>query len=169
MPGAITARRVAVGVVASATWLLIPILVLGGLTLGLAAVVGSSWFLGVAALLTLHSTIGLVGSYATHEVGHALALGRMRGVERVDIRRRPFRFSLVPVGRMTGWQVAGAALAGPLLAVGVGIGLTLVVPASGLQYWFLGHAVFLTPVFGDGRALLAGLALRSRPALMGAE
>ncbi|WP_155806779.1 hypothetical protein [Leifsonia xyli] len=46
------------------------------------------------------------------------------------------------------------ALTGTLVAVGAG--LAAIVPSQGFHCWYLCHAVFLLPVFGDGRSVIVG-------------
>jgi hypothetical protein len=112
--------------------------------------------------LVLAGVGGLVGSFVVHETAHLLALRRLRTVTEVRLERTLWRLSLRPIGPMTPGQVAGVALAGPGACVVVGIALALALPESSVRWWYLAHAVFLLPVFGDGRALLgAVLALLS--------
>lgn len=80
----------------------------------------------------------------------------------VVVRAGVLRFSIIPVGRLYGWQIATVAVLGPGASCLVG-GLTaLLIPGSTLQYWFLLHAIFLLPFFGDGRGFLFGIRRRAR-------
>lgn len=106
----------------------------------------------------LHFTGGLLGSYVLHEAAHGLALVMVRsGVRGIEIDATAWRFSLTPVGTLTGAQVVAVALAGPLSTVAASLLLSATLPATGVEYWYMGHAVFLLPLFADGRAVLSGL------------
>lgn len=112
----------------------------------------------VTALLTLclHYIVGLCGSFALHELGHALVLLRADGGTSVTLERTAWRISVRATGAIRGRDAFLAALAGPGgCAVAGGI-LLLACPHALLHVWFFAHAVFLLPVFGDGRALISG-------------
>ena len=47
-------------------------------------------------------------------------------------------------------------LSGPLADASLGFALWCVMPGSGLHFWFIGHLVFVLPLFGDGRAIVSG-------------
>lgn len=112
-------------------------------------------------VLALHSIAGLWLSFAIHEVAHLLFLSRIEEVK-AQIDFKLVRVSIVPIGIMSGWQIANVALAGPLVCVVIGFVLALVVPDLHLQLWFFGHVVFLLPLFGDGKSLIKGLLVRGR-------
>ncbi|RIW43624.1 hypothetical protein D3H59_19755 [Micromonospora endophytica] len=97
---------------------------------------------------------GAVGSFVIHEVGHALILERCRGVHRVEIQSTKLRFSLAPQGVLTSAEAAAVAVAGPAACIAVGTGLAVFAQDLGLHWWYLVHAIFLVPPFGDGAALL---------------
>lgn len=112
----------------------------------------------VAALLTLcmHYIVGLCGSFALHELGHALVLIRADGVTGVTLERTAWRISVRASGAIRGRAAFVAALAGPGGCAATGGILLLACPHALLHVWFFAHAVFLLPVFGDGRALISG-------------
>ncbi|WP_146252255.1 hypothetical protein [Streptomyces carminius] len=99
------------------------------------------------------AALGLVASFALHESAHVVALRRVRTVTRIALERTAWRTSVVPEGTMTARQTAGVALAGPLSCVAVGALLWLPDLDRSLAWWYLAHAAFLLPLFGDGRAL----------------
>ncbi len=105
----------------------------------------------LASLIMLHTAFGLLGSYVVHECGHFVGLGLCTHVSMVSVTSTPFRLSLNPAGQLTTRAALGVAVAGPLSAVLVGAGLWVLFPELGLGWWYLGHAAFLAPCFGDGR------------------
>ncbi|GAA1689788.1 hypothetical protein GCM10009830_41740 [Glycomyces endophyticus] len=150
-----------------------PLLLLASLILGAAltwaAVSGDTTQLPVAAWIFAAVVAGLTGSFVLHECAHAAVLERLPAVTAVTVERTRARISVIPHGRMTGRQSAGAAAAGPLAATAAGVLLALPEATRPLSWWYLGHAVFLLPVFGDGLALLKGLltgsgVIETRPA-----
>lgn len=104
--------------------------------------------------LFLVAAIGLVGAFALHETAHVMALSRVATVTQIAMEHTWLRVSVAPVGVLTPGQTAGVALVGPLSCTAVGGVLLVLAPQSSLGWWFLAHAVFLLPVFGDGRALV---------------
>lgn len=156
--------RVALGVVAQ-TW---PLQVLtAGLLLAATwwfLVTGDEVLLRLAGRVEAYAAIGLGAAFALHEVAHAAVLRRCRGVSHVLVTVTPWRFSLEPRGTMSPGQLFLVALAGPGAVVAAGLVLRMTVPQLGLHWWFLAHLVFLLPVFGDGRSLLAALGRLGRPA-----
>lgn len=129
-------------------------------TLAFAIVSGDGVLIQWCLLLTLHGVMGLWLSFAIHEAAHLVLLKRVAGVNS-HISFTLMRISVVPHGLMSGWQIARVALAGPMLCVGIGIGIALTMPEVQLQWWYLAHAIFVLPLFGDGRSLIKGLALRN--------
>ena len=115
-----------------------------------AAIVGA--LLGVAA----HYVFGLCASFAIHELGHAVVLQRAPGVTAITLERTLLRISVRPHGSIRGRDAFLSALAGPLLCTAIGVVLWLVAPHLMLHFWFLLHALFLTPAFSDGRILVVG-------------
>lgn len=111
----------------------------------------------LAALIAAHGIIGLFGSYLVHEFGHTIALKLTPGIQAIRIERTFLRFSMRPIGTLTGWHIARTACAGPLSAVTIGCGIAFIFPQLGLQYWYFFHALSLLPPFGDGNSLLFGL------------
>ncbi|MFY1676939.1 MULTISPECIES: hypothetical protein [unclassified Streptomyces] len=109
------------------------------------------------ALSLKPATLGLIASFALHEVAHVVVLKRVRTVTHIVIERGAWRTSVIPEGGMTARQAAVVALAGPLSCVVVGALLTITGVDRSLAWWYLAHAAFLLPFFGDGRALLGGL------------
>lgn len=107
--------------------------------------------------------IGLVGSFALHELTHLAALRQVPTVEEVVIERRGWRLSLHPRGRMSPLQVVGVAVAGPGACILVGLALWVLAPGSTLRWWYLAHALALVPPMGDGRAVVTAIcSLRCR-------
>lgn len=128
------------------------------ISLILASALSDSAIASMALTFLLHLVVGLIGSFALHEATHSLALTLFApGIQTIEIVATAWRFSLTPVGTMTGRQVMAVALAGPLSGVAAGMLLFTMAPASPLGLWYLGHALFLLPIFGDGRAVLSGL------------
>jgi hypothetical protein len=79
------------------------------------------------------------------------------GVSHVVVSAGVLRFSVIPIGSLYGWQIAVVAVLGPGASCSVGALIALLTPSSLLQYWFLLHAFFLLPFFGDGRGLRLGI------------
>jgi hypothetical protein len=123
-------------------------------SIGYAVAAGDAGFLRVFGVFFGYMAVGAAGSYAVHESGHALALGLCSGVERVDVECRFLRVSLCPVGTVTRLEAIGVALAGPGACVAISGVLALLLPGSGLQWWYLAQGLFLLPPFGDGLCLL---------------
>lgn len=156
-----TIERLAVRRLARRGWLLVPVFAIPASTLVFAAASGDWVLFRWCLLLTMHGAVGLWLSFAIHEAAHLAMLSKVKGVAaQVDFKL--LRVSVVPYGTMSGWQIVCVALLGPLVCVAIGIGLALAVPDLQLQWWYLGHAVFLLPVFGDGRSLIKGLVSRGR-------
>lgn len=135
---------------------------LGAVVLGfstcaaLAAKMGDSALLQVGLWLLLH-VLCLLGGFLVHEWFHIVGMRLFHGVSHVVVSAGVLRFSIIPVGRLYGWQVAAVALLGPGASCLVGGLIALLIPSSTLQYWFLLHAIFLLPFFGDGRGFLFGI------------
>ena len=108
------------------------------------------------------AAVGLVGSFVVHETAHVILLRRIAGVTHIAIGQTLWRFSVMPVGSLTAAQTAGVAAAGPLACVTVGALLWSITPISSLAWWYFGHALFLLPVFGDGRCLVTALRAATR-------
>jgi hypothetical protein len=104
--------------------------------------------------LLLQIAFGAAGSFVLHESSHAFVLGLCDGVERIDIESTLLRISLRPQGELTTQQAIAVALAGPGACVLVGIALHAALPLAHLHWWYLLHAGFLLPIFGDGRAVV---------------
>ncbi|MGO4474200.1 hypothetical protein [Arthrobacter sp. efr-133-TYG-120] len=85
------------------------------------------------------------------------------GISDVVVSSGILRFSVIPVGHLYGWQIAIVAILGPGGSCLVGALVALLAPGSFLQHWFLLHAVFLLPFFGDGRSLILGIRAWARP------
>lgn len=112
--------------------------------------------IGLAALFLLaHDALGLWASFAVHELGHAVGLMNARGVSAVTVERNLLRLSITPHGSIRGRDAFVAAALGPACCIAIGLVLWVTVPQLLLHVWYLGHAVFLLPVFGDGRAMVA--------------
>ncbi|MGW3955945.1 hypothetical protein ACWEKM_34680 [Streptomyces sp. NPDC004752] len=99
------------------------------------------------------ATLGLVASFALHEAAHVVTLKRIPTVTHIALHRTAWRTSVIPEGAMTARQTAGVALAGPLSCVIAGALLRLSGLDGSLAWWYLAHALFLLPCFGDGRTL----------------
>lgn len=117
------------------------------------------------AQLSAVTVVGLVGSFALHELAHLVALRRVTTVDEVRLERTGWRLSLHPQGRMSPRQVVGAAVAGPAACVLAGLAWWVLAPSSTLRWWYLAHVLALTPPMGDGRAVVTAIraARRSRP------
>lgn len=113
--------------------------------------------------VALHYALGLWASFAVHELGHAALLMTAPGVTAVTLQRTALRISITPHGRMLGRDAFLTALCGPGCCVVIGVVLWLTLPQLLLHVWYLAQAVFLTPVFSDGRTLLRGIGAWSRP------
>lgn len=128
---------------------------IAGATLAFAFATGQP-MIGLAALfLFAHDLLGLWGSFAIHELGHAVVLMNAHGVSAVTLERSLLRLSITPHGSIRGRDAFLAAAFGPACCIAIGVGLWLAVPHLFLHVWYLGHAIFLLPVFGDGRTLAA--------------
>lgn len=112
----------------------------------------------LGALLTVgvHYVCGLCASFALHELGHAAVLRSAPGVTAITLERTLLRISVRPHGSIRGRDAFLCALAGPLLCTAIGVVLWLILPQLLLHFWFLIHALFLTPAFSDGRILIVG-------------
>lgn len=126
-------------------------------TLLLAIASGQPAIADATIFMTAQYALGLCTSFAVHELGHLAVLSRTRGVGGLTLERSMWRISVRPNGGLRGRDAALAAVSGPGCCVVVGVVLWLVAADLSLHGWYLAHAIFLTPVFGDGRALLAGL------------
>jgi hypothetical protein len=149
--------------VAAQVW---PLLVLTVAALGAAAVwsavSGDRVLLALALAFTETVVLGLVGAFALHETAHVLALRRIGTVTQLVLERTAWRLSIMPRGTLSPRQSAGVAVAGPAACVLVGAVLWATRLDVWLAWWFLAHALFLLPFFGDGRELLRGLWLWQR-------
>ncbi|MDO5634591.1 MAG: hypothetical protein Q4G34_06945 [Micrococcus sp.] len=131
---------------------------LAGLAAGASVASGTGLWIHATAVLLLHLVLGLLGSFVVHELGHVVALRWWApGVERIRLDASWTRVSITPVGVLTSGQAIASALAGPGLCVLVGTVIALASPLWGIQVWYLLHAVFVLPCFGDGRAILTVL------------
>lgn len=104
--------------------------------------------------LIAHDVLGLWGSFAIHELGHALVLTYAQGVSAITMERNHWRLSVTPHGTISGRDVFVAAVVGPGCCVAIGVVLWICAPHLMLHVWYLAHALFLTPLFNDGRALI---------------
>ncbi|MER7446870.1 hypothetical protein [Microbacterium sp. NPDC097977] len=154
------AERVGAGLVCR--WLLLaawPLhLAFGALvaaTTALAAVTEQTGIADAVAALAVQYVLGLCCSFGLHELGHLFVLSRAEGVTAITLERTLWRLSVSAHGRISGRDAVLAALAGPGICVAVGAALLLLAPQSHLHLWYLAHAVFLVPVFGDGRTVLS--------------
>lgn len=118
---------------------------------------------GAVGALVVHYVFGLWASFAVHELGHAALLMTAPGVTAVSLQRTALRISITPHGTMLGRDAFLTALCGPGCCVVIGVALWLLLPHPLLHVWYLAHAVFLTPVFADGRTLWRGIGAWSRP------
>lgn len=109
-----------------------------------------------AGLWLLVHVLCLLCGFLVHEWSHVAGMKLFPGVAHVVVSAGVLRFSVVPVGRLYGWQIAIVAVLGPGASCLVGTLIALLAPGSFLQHWFLLHAVFLLPFFGDGRSLILG-------------
>ncbi|MCD4852081.1 hypothetical protein LN996_14785 [Arthrobacter sp. AK01] len=120
------------------------------------AVAGIPGILQPAFWLLIHASCLLIG-FVIHEGSHVLGLKLTPGITHVTFASTLLRFSVIPMGRLVGWQAALIALAGPLAACVAGVPVALALPDYALHWWFFLHAIFLLPLFGDGRSLVKGL------------
>ncbi|MFC4337563.1 hypothetical protein [Salininema proteolyticum] len=159
--------RTALAVVFQVWPVLVFLALILGAALAWAAATGDTSQLPLAWGIALTGFIGLAGSFALHEATHTAVLKRVPTVSAITLARTMLRVSVVPHGYMTGRQAALAAVAGPGACVVVGAVLAASPSTRYLSWWFLGHGVFLLPVFGDGMALLKGLLSWRRPIDLG--
>lgn len=144
--------------VATHVWPLLEFLaLLTAAAAGWAGASGDTSQLPVAWQILSTGVFGLTASFALHESAHAAVLKRVATVTAVTVERTWGRISLIPHGHMTGWQTAAVAAAGPAACAAVGAILALPDATRTLSWWYLGHCLFLLPVFGDGIALLKGM------------
>lgn len=108
------------------------------------------------------AALGLVASFVLHEAAHVVLLRRIPTVTRVVVTRTAWRTSVIPEGPMTPRQTARVAVAGPASCVLVGVLLLTSGVDRALSWWYLAHALFLLPCFGDGRTLLHTARQRTR-------
>lgn len=147
-----------VAAVAGQVW---PLLAFAGLLLAAAvlwsASSGDRVLLALALGFARTVALGLVGAFALHEVAHVVLLRRIATVRTIVLERTAWRFSVVPRGAISPPQAAAVAVAGPAASALVGVALRVTGVDLWLSWWFLAHAAFLLPVFGDGRALVIAL------------
>lgn len=118
---------------------------------------GQTALVAGTAVLASHYVCGLCGSFALHELGHLIVLRRCTGVTDLTLERTLWRISVSAHGRIRGRDMLVAAVAGPGGCIAIGLALLLTCPQLLLHAWFLAHAVFLLPLFADGRAAIAGI------------
>jgi hypothetical protein len=155
-------RAIALAVAAQVWLLLLFFGVILATALVWSAVSGLSGPATLAWGLFKFAVVGLVGSFVLHESAHALVLKRISTVTHLALDRTFFRFSIIPLGTMTGHQVASVAVAGPASCLAVGLILWFSHLDRSLAWCYLAHGVFILPIFGDGRSLLRGLRGASR-------
>ena len=114
------------------------------------------------SLWLLMHTICLLGSFLVHELFHVVGMRLFHGISHIVVSAGVLRFSVIPVGSLYGWQIVIVAVLGPGSSCLLGAVLALLTPSSLLQCWFLLHAIFLLPFFGDGRSLILGIRERAR-------
>lgn len=119
---------------------------------------------GAAVTISVHYAFGLGGSFAVHELGHLIMLSRATGVTAITLERSLWRTSISPHGQLGDRAAALAALAGPGACIAVGTALSAFAPALHLHWWHLAHAVFLVPIFNDGRTLCSVILARGAAA-----
>ncbi|NJQ01889.1 hypothetical protein [Streptomyces zingiberis] len=163
-PAADTKVRAVVWAVAVQVW---PLPVFAGVLLAWALIwmtrSGDPVPASMAWLLLVKPAVpGLMLSFALHESAHVVCLKRIPTVTHITIARTAWRTSVIPEGTMTARQTAVVAVAGPFACALVGALLWLPGLDRALAWWYLAHLGFLLPCFGDGRALLHGLRVRSR-------
>ncbi|WP_411374138.1 hypothetical protein ACLH0K_13875 [Arthrobacter sp. MPF02] len=124
-----------------------------GVVLGLS--INDAALAGFFGVFVIHSVVGLGGSYFLHEAAHLVLLSKYPTIEKVEVTASWARFSVHPSGSVTPLQAIGVGLSGPVACCIVGAVLWQV--GSPLAAWYLGHLVFLLPVFGDGKAVLMSL------------
>jgi hypothetical protein len=110
----------------------------------------------VSLWLLVH-VLCLLSSFLVHELFHVVGMRLFHGVSHIVVSAGVLRFSVIPIGSLYGWQIAIVAVLGPGSSCVVGAMLALLTPSSLLQCWFLLHAIFLLPFFGDGRGLILGI------------
>ncbi|ADU47568.1 hypothetical protein [Intrasporangium calvum] len=157
-PAAEVQLRHVVGGVAAQVWPLLGLVVVQftGAAIWL-ALSGDRSLLDVAAGFGRMVVVGLVGSFALHEATHVVLLRRMPGITHITLERTAWRFSVAPVGALSSRQVGLVAVGGPGACLLAAAAWWVALPASGLAWWYAAHVVFLLPVFGDGRMLLASV------------
>lgn len=111
--------------------------------------------LSAVLAVAAHYVLGLWASFAVHEGGHAVVLMHARGVTALTMERTVWRLSISAHGTILGRDAFLAALAGPGACAVVGVALWALAPEILLHGWYLAHAIFLTPLFNDGRTLLS--------------
>lgn len=99
------------------------------------------------------AVLGLAVPFALHESAHVFALKRIPTVTHIVIERTAWRTSVVPSGTMNARHTVLVALIGPGACVVAGTLLWASGLDRALAWWYLAHALFLLPFFGDGRAL----------------
>lgn len=147
-----------IAAIASQVWLLL-------MFLGALLAASLVWFFksgdSMPAKMTLWffkmAIVGLIGSFALHELAHAMMLKRIEAVTHIAIDRTAWRISIVPRGTMTARQVVNVAIIGPVSCVAVGSALWISNLDISLAWWYLAHGIFLLPFFGDGRNFYNGL------------
>lgn len=124
-----------------------------GVIFGLA--IGDSALVGLFAELVGHVILGLGGSYLLHETAHLVLLSKYPSVQGIDVKASWSRFSVHPHGTLSAHQTITVGASGPV-ACGL-IGIVLWMLDSTLALWYIGHLIFLLPIFGDGKAVLLAL------------
>lgn len=123
-------------------------------TLGLALATDQLRVVTALLAFVVHYFFGLWASFMLHELGHVVVLSRTATVTALTLERTALRISLTPHGTIVGRTAFLAAALGPASCIAAGIALVLFAPHLHLHVWYFAHAIFLTPVFNDGRVLV---------------
>jgi len=102
----------------------------------------------------LVAVVGLMGSYALHEVAHVVVLKRAAGISHLGLERSWLRFSIIPLGDLSHREQALVAAAGPVSCVVVGVVLWSATPLTVVATFYVAHGLLVLPPFGDGRVLV---------------
>lgn len=143
-------------------WFLVTMLGLSSVCVGLSVAAAAPALAQLTGAFLMHALGGLLASYVVHESAHAALLRRVTGLHAVEVITTFARFTFAPKGALRGRDIAMIGVAGPVAALAAGAALLIFVPVWGLHWWYLGHVMFLLPVFGDGKSILVGARSWSR-------
>lgn len=103
----------------------------------------------------------LVLPHCVHEWMHILALSARGGSQTLETQVMCYRISVRPTESVTIPRSCLVAISGPMGTAMMGVFSLPIIQWLGFPWWvnlpWLYHALFLVPLFGDGKSLVMGL------------